>query len=127
MNLFMKIFLSVIGIIILLIAGGAFYITRGLDSGRKLEINEVNLTQVNDGAYEGIYKAGRWTNELNVLVKDHKITDIKVIKDVSFSNPEQAKQVFNEVIEKQSTKVDVVSGASVTTKAYLKSIENALK
>lgn len=127
MKKFIKIFVSIIVVFALIVAGGVFYITRGLDSGSKLEIKEVNLAEVNDGTYAGSYKAGRWTNELSVLVKDHKIIDIQVLKDVAFSNQEQAKQVFNNVIEKQSTKIDVVSGASVTTKAYLKSIEDALK
>lgn len=126
MKLFIKIAVSIIAIFILIAAGGALYITRGLDSGSKLEINEVNLTKVSDGSYIGSYKAGRWTNELSVNVKDHKITGIKLLKDVVFTKPGQADPIFTNVIEKQSTKVDVISGASVTSKAYLKSIENAL-
>jgi uncharacterized protein with FMN-binding domain len=79
-----------------------------------------------DGTYTGKYDGGRWSNELSVTVKDHKITKIDVVKDVTFPKPEWTDQLFKEVIEKQSVDVDVVSGATVTSKAYLKSIENAL-
>ncbi|WP_423055650.1 FMN-binding protein [Acetobacterium carbinolicum] len=34
--------------------------------------------------------------------------------------------IINQVIKIQNTTVDTVSGATVTSKAYLKSIENAL-
>lgn len=126
----MKKFLKIVGVIIaafiLVLAGGWFYITRGLDAGSKLEIGEIKLDNVSDGTYTGRYEAGRWTNELNVDVKDHKITGIKVLKDVKFVAPGVSDRVFAEVIEQQSTDVDTVSSATVTTKAYLKSIENAV-
>ncbi len=126
MKTFLKIILLVVAVIVLVAAGGIFYITRGLNTGAKVEINKVDLTTVKDGVYDGKYSSGRWTNELNVIVKDHKITDIKVIKDVTFSNAASAQQLFDKVIEKQEIDVDTVSGATVTSKAYQKSIENAL-
>jgi len=39
---------------------------------------------------------------------------------------ERGEKKFNKVIEAQNTIVDAVSGATVTTKAYLKAIESAL-
>ena len=41
-------------------------------------------------------------------------------KDDEFLN-----NLYSKVIEKQSLEIDVTSGATLTTKAYLKSIENA--
>lgn len=126
MRIFLRIVLLVLAVFVLATAGGIFYITRGLNTGAKAEINNVDLTAVKDGIYNGKYSSGRWTNELNVIVKDNKITDIKVIKDVTFSNAASAQQLFDKIIEKQKIDVDAVSGATVTSKAYQKSIENAL-
>lgn len=127
----MKRFLIILGVIVLIFvliaAGGVFYITRGLDEGAKLAVNTVDPSSVSDGVYHGRYASGRWTNELDVTVKDHKISGIKIIKDVNFPKPEWAQQLFDRVVEKQNTDVEVVSGATVTSKAYLKSVENALK
>lgn len=126
MKSFFKIVLSIIIIFVLLIAGGGFFITRGLSEGSKLAVNNVDLSTLNDGEYIGKYKGGRWTNELRVTVKDNKITAIEVVKDVLFSKPEVTEELINNVIEAQSLEVDAASGATITCKAYLKAIEAAL-
>jgi uncharacterized protein with FMN-binding domain len=127
MKILLKIVLAIVVTFIIIAAGGVFYLSRGLDSGSKLQVEDVNFSALNDGTYNGRYEAGRWTNELNVTVKNHKITKVDVVKDVTFPKPEWRDQLFNKVIEQQRTNVDIVSGATVTSKAYLKSIENALK
>jgi uncharacterized protein with FMN-binding domain len=117
---------SFIGFIIL--AGGfLFYLSRGLEAGNQLGINEIDLLSLNDGIYTGKYEGGRWSNEVEVEIKNHQITEIKLIKDVMFSKPEVIDELFNRVTKQQSIKVDTVAGATVTSKAYLKAIEIALK
>lgn len=120
-----KILISVIALIVLIFAGGMFYISHGLEAGSNIEINGLIISDINDGVYNGRYKFGRWSNNLNVTVKNNKITDIKIVKDVTFAKPSVSDELFTKVIESQNTKVDAVSGATVTSKAYLKSIENA--
>ncbi|MFZ5989327.1 MAG: FMN-binding protein [Bacillota bacterium] len=127
MKLFLKVLLSLFIILVLTIGGGFFFITRGLEAGRNLKIEDLSLVSLNDGTYNGEYNAGRWTNEVEVTVKDQRITKIDIVKDVLIPNPEVTKELLDKVVAKQETNVDVVSGATVTCKAYLKSIENALK
>jgi uncharacterized protein with FMN-binding domain len=127
----MKKVLRIIGALVVLlifitIIGSSIFMT-GLDKGRKVIVGTVNLSTVADGTYEGNYALNRWTNTLKVTVKDHKITEISVVKDVVFKLDSVTKGVFAAVINKQSLAIDIQSGATVTTKAYLKSIENALK
>jgi uncharacterized protein with FMN-binding domain len=126
MKMFLKIVLSIVIVFVLIIAGGVFFLTRGLSGGSKLAISNVNTSTLSDGVYNGKYNGGRWSNELLVTVEDHKITDIKVIKDVLFPKPEVTQELINKVLETQSIDVDVVSGATVTSKAYQKAIENAM-
>lgn len=127
MKMLLKIVLSIVIVFILLIVGGVFFLTRGLSVGSKLAISNVNTSTLEDGVYNGKYNGGRWSNELAVTVEDHKITDIKVIKDVLFPKPEATQELVNSIIKAQSINVDVVSGATVTSKAYQKAIENALE
>lgn len=126
----MKVVLKVLGIIVLLFivvaASGMFYISRGLEEGLNVKINPVDLSLKEDGVYKGSYDFGRWSNELNVTVKDHKITNIEVTDDMMIVNPEVRSAIFQRVINEQDTAVDAVSGGTVSCKAYLKSIENAL-
>jgi uncharacterized protein with FMN-binding domain len=126
MKKILKVVLIVIGMFTLIIGGGMFYITRGLESGKTIAVNAVNATTLGDGDYVGEYKAGRWSNEIKVTIKNGKINDIQIIKDVTFNKPEWTKELFERVIEKQSTDVDIISGATVTSKAYMKAIEDAL-
>ncbi len=111
-------------IIILVFAGGIFYLTRGLNED--ISLDGINISSLNDGIYRGDYKAGRWTNELIITVSGQKITEIKIEDDVTFAKPDVSDELFNKVITSQNTTVDAVSGATITSKAYLKSIENAL-
>ncbi|WP_026393647.1 FMN-binding protein [Acetobacterium malicum] len=122
----MMIILSILGVLVLVGAGGVFYITNGLEAGENLAINPVDLTKIEDGTYAGVYQAGRWTNEVAVSVADHQISNIDVVKTVTIESPEMTSTIINSVIEKQNTTVDTVTGATVSSKAYLKSIENAL-
>lgn len=126
MNPILKIVLIAILSIAALIACFAFYITRGLASGAKVAISAVSLSEKKDGVYEGTYNSGRWTNTVAVSVTSGKISDIKLKKDVLFVKEGISGKLFSDVIKAQNTTVDTVSGATVTSKAYLKSIENAL-
>lgn len=122
----MIIILSILGLLVVVGAGGVFYITNGLEAGENLAINPVDLTAVEDGTYAGVYQGGRWSNEVAVSVADHQIANINVVKTVTIDDPEMTSTLINAVIKNQNTTVDTVSGATVTSKAYLKSIENAL-
>ena len=99
---------------------------RGLNPGKNIIINSLDASQLKDGVYKGKYNEGRWSNQVNVTVKDKKITGIAIDKNVVFEKTEVSRELINKVIKKQDTNVDVISGATVTSKAYLKSIENAL-
>ena len=122
----MIVILSILGVLIVVGAGGVFYITNGLEAGENLAINPVDLTAIEDGTYAGVYQAGRWSNEVAVSVTDHQIANIAVVKTVTIDDPELTSTIINNVIKNQNTTVEAVSGATVTSKAYLKSIENAL-
>lgn len=113
-------------VLIAVAVSGVLLIRSGIEEGSKLVINDIDLSAVKDGTYIGKYEAGRWTNEVSVTVKDHKIISIDIIKDVLISKPEVSEDLTAKVIERQNTNVDIVSGATVTSKAYLKAIENAL-
>ena len=126
MEKLLKIVLIVVVLVVIIISGALFYMTRGLEAGKNLVINDINLTQLEDGNYKGKYEDGRWSNEVEVEVINNKINNIKIVDDIMITQPEVRKKLFKSVIEKQKLDVDIISEATVTTKAYLKSIEIAL-
>lgn len=121
-----KLGLVIIIFLVFTVGGLFFYLTRGLDAVSQQVTTDVNLSLLADGVYLGKYDGGRWSNQIEVEIKNQQIKKITIVKDVMFSKPEVIEQLFKRVIERQSLHVDVVSGATVTSKAYLKSMEMAL-
>lgn len=122
----LKIVLGIVGGLVVLVVAGLLYLSRGLNQGASITIDEIDISSLPDGIYEGTYRAGRWTNTVEVDVADGRMTAIRVVKDVQFALAEVRKQTIDRVLEKQSPAVDAVSGATVTSKAYLKAVEKAL-
>jgi len=114
-----------IGLFLLL--GGFFtFLMIGQSTIKNLKIENIDLTNLADGDYEGEYNHGRWTNKVVVSITDHKITNIDFTKIHTFDNPEVRKKIVDNVINEQSLDIDTISGATISTKAYLKAIDNAL-
>ncbi len=120
--------LIALGVFVLLIGGAFAAITNGLAEGQSVVLSGIDMSNVSDGDYAGTYENGRWTNTVTVHVKAGEITGIDIVKDVAAAEVTDCSgEVFCRVLENQDTQVDAVSGATVTSKAYLKAIEDALK
>lgn len=123
MKKYFKIFII---IFIIFIISAGIYLNYGLKDITNIAINPIDITKLEDGVYTGSFNYGRWTNEVSVTVKNKKIVSIDVLRKVQFEQSNITQDIINRVIEKQNTDIDIVSGATATSKAYLKSIENAL-
>jgi uncharacterized protein with FMN-binding domain len=123
-----KILLIVGGCVLAVVIVVGIVMSNGLSEGMNVTLHGINLADVPDGIYTGTYNFKRWTNTVTVQVKDGIITAIKTVDDVFGASVTNASgEIFRRVIETQDTKIDAVSGATVTSKAYLKAIEDALK
>jgi uncharacterized protein with FMN-binding domain len=119
--------LIIAGIVIAMLAGMLFAVTNGLSEGAAVTIDGVDLSNIADGNYTGTYDFKRWSNTVVVHIKDNRITSIEIEKDVMAAGITNASgEIIRGVIDTQNTTVDAVSGATVTSKAYLKAIEDAL-
>jgi len=94
---------------------------------RSMPINEVDLSNVQDGSYKGDFSYGGFTYEVEVTVKEHRIENIEILKNRDTKHAKKAEGVVEKVLNAQSLEVDAVTGATTTSKALLKAIENALK
>ena len=123
-----KVVLICVGVFIITIITFGIAITDGLSEGMKVTLTGIDLSNIPDGSYSGSYEYKRWSNSVIVHVSDNRITGIEVDKDVSGAAVTDAfNEIVNRVIAAQDTTVDAVSGATVTSKAYLKAIEDALE
>ena len=60
MKKYFKIALIILVCFLLLAGSILFYLSRGLNEGQDITINEVNLSNLEDGLYIGLYDRGRW-------------------------------------------------------------------
>lgn len=125
MSRILRFVLIIIVLMVLTAAGGIYYLTRGMDDIKEMSLNGINLTRISDGTYYGSCESGRWTNTLEIQVENGRISRIDVSKDVRFVQEGVSNDLFVKVISAQDTRVDTISGATITSKAYLKAIENA--
>jgi uncharacterized protein with FMN-binding domain len=129
----MRRMLLYIGLGIVVALGVAFLFgINGLKETLGLQINNVDLSGVADGTYRGSFEAGRFRASVEVMVKDRKIVGVKPLGTDSSKAAEKKilDQIYSpaiaKVIQTQTPRVDAISGATATTKAMLKAVENAL-
>jgi uncharacterized protein with FMN-binding domain len=91
-----------------------------------LDIKNVDLSQLEDGTYNGEYDADLIKVKVAVDVKDHAIADIHLLQHENGKGA-PAEAVIPEVLETQTLDVETVSGATNSSKVILKSIEIALE
>ena len=77
---------------------------------------------VTQGGFDGDFT-------VDVTIAQGKISDVKVVKTLdSLGIGEMAqKELAKTIIEKQSTNIDTVSGATISSKTFLSAVKNALK
>jgi uncharacterized protein with FMN-binding domain len=97
---------------------------------RSLPLDAVDFNKLTDGTYHGTYAGGmyKWrANECQVTVADGRVTRIQLVesKELGADNTDLG-MLYDRVIQAQSLQVDTISGATLTSKAHLQCVENAL-
>jgi uncharacterized protein with FMN-binding domain len=107
----------------------AFYAACNSTSLTGIEASLPDIQDKPDGVYRGNYDlAGTPVKvTLDVTVQDYSIAAISIVKHICSPIGKKAEKITGKVIEAQSLNVDVVSGATGSSKAILKAVENALQ
>lgn len=100
-------------------------IENNLSALMALEMAEIDLNQTMDGVYTGSYSAVPVEAEVQVELENHRIVSIELIehKHGQGANAEILPEI---VVQAQTLDVDLVAGASYSSKVILKAIEDAL-
>lgn len=123
---------STFGILLIaLLAGIGVYSTVKIMGNKYPEvsgmvINNVELSQIKDGTYTGEFSYGKSTYGVVVVIKNGKYHSISVNSNRNDKYSKRAQTIIERIIEEQSLNVEVISGATRSSKAILKAIENAL-
>ncbi len=120
-------------VLVILLAGGGIgwsFLSKEHREASSLPLNAVDFAKLNDGSYHGVYEGGmyRWRrNECDVTVAGGRVTAIQLVgsQDPGAENT-TVEVLYERVIKAQSLQVDTISSATLTSKAYLQCVENAL-
>lgn len=93
-----------------------------------VSVGDIDLSKIKDGVYQGTGTGFRGKVKVSVTVKSHKMTEIKVLSnsdDAAYFN-RASSGVIKSILAKQSLEVDVVSGATYSSKGIIAAVKNAL-
>ena len=122
-----KVLIGVIVGIVLLMFLGMFAMTKMVRNAYR-ELDSVPVTEladVADGEYEGVAETPLVKVTVNVIVSDHKITDIQLLRHVN-GKGESAESMIPEMISQNTSEVDGVTGATMSSKTIRSAVRNAL-
>jgi uncharacterized protein with FMN-binding domain len=129
--------LIVLGVLVAAMGAGIIATAPGRQELKGMAFPDTAFGNLNQGTYVGEYKGtiDSFRNEkVQVTVADGKVAEIKVLegsvlkdgKPNELSNGTTIDSLSGRVIDAQSLHVDVISGATLTSNAHLKAVENAL-
>ena len=90
-----------------------------------LTFDEIDLTKVDDGVYEGQCDTGVVRARVQVTVRDHQMESIALLEHENGKGT-PAEAILDQMVQNQTTAVDAVSGATCSSKVIRKAVENAL-
>ncbi len=79
-----------------------------------------------NGVYDGSYIQLPDKAVVKVTIKDNKIVNIQLISHLDRIGKKAELPIIKEIIKKQSTKVDAVTGATHSSKAIMKAVQKAI-
>jgi len=124
-----KILIIVGTVVILSIIGLALIHTKLKEYQRvaELTVTVIDLATINDGIYEGSFAYAGRKIAVKIAVRNDSICKVEILeKDNSSYTTLAAKQIPDLILEKQNNSIDAISGATTSSKAILKAVENAL-
>ena len=92
-----------------------------------IEGGRIPSNGIRDGIYEGEAKDGLVKVIAEVTIQNQRITDIKLIKHRTWKGKAAEDIIPNRIINEQSTRVDAVSGATISSRAIMNAVEAAVR
>lgn len=91
-----------------------------------IEIENIDVSNIEDGTYAGECNVGYIYAKVEVQVEDGKITAIEMLEHRT-ERGQKAETLAEDIVKEQRINVDVVSGATNSSKVIMKAVENALR
>jgi len=121
-----KILLIVVLLVAVTLVGAYALMNRNLGKLADTTIANVDLGKLADGEYFGKFTVLPVIVEVKVTVKNSLIENVLLLRHDN-GQGKAAERIVEDVIAQQKINVDVIAGATYSSKVILKAIENALQ
>jgi uncharacterized protein with FMN-binding domain len=96
-------------------------------TGKSIGGGPISHASLKDGTYDGSARNGPVKVKAKITISEQKITDIDLIEHRTWKGGAAEGIIPNRIIETQSTKVDAVSGATMSSVAIMNAVEDAVQ
>lgn len=128
-------------LVVLIVAGliaGLLIDSPNRNEIRELTFSAIDFNKLRSGTYIGQFqgkKSHLRDTKVKVEILDGELSDVTILKGAvdgkgnyqKLSGGKTIEDIFQNVMKSRSLEVDVVSGATLTSKSHLKALENALE
>jgi uncharacterized protein with FMN-binding domain len=112
-------------LMIILIATAFIQMGKSAKSYDTFNYSDLDLSRIDDGTYTGSEDGNLVKATVEVTVKDHKITNVTIIKH-ECGTGKPAEVIVNDIVEENSLDVDTISGATMSSNVIKVAVYNAL-
>lgn len=116
----------IIGSLIILTGGIGVLSSLSLERYRNMPIGNTDIALLPNGIYQGEARVGGFTYRVEARVIDHRLTGVKILKNRTSNYARFAEGIIPRIIKHQNANVRAITGATTTSKALMKAVENAL-
>ena len=113
--------------IVILIGIIAMFISSGKEVSyyKHFDFGSLDLTAVQDGTYTGSEDGNMVSASVEVTIKDHAITNVKILSH-KCGTGKPAEVIVDDIVKKNSLEVDTISGATLSSNVIKMAVYNAL-
>ena len=99
---------------------------QNLEEAKKLPFYNTKLEEVSDGTFSGKTTTSFMHLQLDVTVKNHSITDIKIIENKG-SYGQKSAQIIQSMIKENKTVVPLIKGDETGSLVFISCVDDALQ
>lgn len=122
----MKTVVIIAAVLLVILAAGYFTLEKfARQKVAEITITNPVLADINDGDYEGEFTSEPVSVKVKVTVNNHSITAIEILEHRNGLG-KKAEAITQRIINEQKLDVQMISGATYSSRVIEKAVENAL-
>lgn len=126
MKKLIKIVVVLLVIVLIGVIGFSFWSTKLVKEAAALKDVSIDMSEVEDGVYEGHSELGPVIVDVKVIVENSKIIEVEILQHQNGLG-QTANVIVEDMVDKNTYDVDAVSGATVSSEIIMNAVNDALK